>query len=482
MNPVAPFLAVLLTQSSPAAPDSLQLTIYNQNFAVVRQRLSTNLKAGINTLTHTDIPRTLEPDSVVLRDPTGKRELRVLEKSFRPSPLTPEALLSRYEGKVLDFELPQPNGQPRIITGKVLRGSTSTSSGGLTPPLIEIEGKTRFGLPGIPLFPPLSGEDPLKPTLSLLVEAGQSGPLELDLSYLTGTIGWEASYNLIAPEKGDTFHLTGLVTIKNFTGKTFDNARVQLMAGDINKTRFGGMMGGGMPPQLGGMPNIASPVPQRSFDDYHLYSLGRPTSLRDGETKQVEFIQAEKVTAQSIYVYNGSANEQNHFGSLAFQSIPSAREYGTRSNPKVWIVREFKNTAKNGLGVPLPKGRVRFYRKEGEALQFIGENTIDHTPEDALVQLYTGDAFDLVGARRQTTFNYHTTTNTTDEGFEIKLFNHKKEPVVIRIIEKLYRGTNWEVRTASEKFVKKDSDTIEYTVTIPPDGEKTVTYTAHYWW
>lgn len=500
MNVVAPFLFTLLSASAQPKAEQTQLTIYNQNFAVVRQLLSTDLKAGLTTLTRTDVTRTLEPDSVVLRDPTGKRELRVVEQNFRPSALTPETLLERYEGKLLDFEVTEPGGRKRKVTGKVLRsggaaqynryGQIATQAG---QPVVEIEGKTRFGLPGIPLFPPLGSEDILKPTLSLVVESAQAGPLGLELAYLTGGMTWEAAYNLIAPETGDTVSLTGLVTVKNRSGKVFPNTQIQLMAGDVSKLRpagideiissdaensyiggFAGGMGGGMmgPP----------PVTQKTFDEYHLYSLSRKTTLQDGETKQVEFVRSEAIDSERIYVYNGAWIDPNRYRGWGYENIRSSREFGTQSNPKVWVMREFENTEKNHLGIPLPKGRVRFYRKDGDALQFVGENTIDHTPQGEKVRVYTGDAFDNVGERRQTSYSNGPRDNTIDESFEIKVRNRKKEPVTVRVVEKLYRSRNWEIATTSEKFVKKDSNTIEYTVTIPPDGEKTLTYTVHYWW
>ena len=500
MNVVAPFLLTLLSASAQPKAEQTQLTIYNQNFAVVRQLISTDLKAGTNTLTRTDVTRTLEPDSVVLRDPTGKRELRVLEQNFRPSALTPETLLERYEGKLLDFEVTEPGGRKHKVTGKVLRsgGAAQYNRYGqvlsqAAQPVVEVEGKTRFGLPGIPLFPPLSGEDILKPTLSLLVESAQAGALGLELAYLTGGMTWEAAYNLVAPETGDTVSLTGLVTVKNRSGKVFPNTQIQLMAGDVSKLRPAGIneiisndadntLIGGFAGMGGGAFMGPLPVTQKTFDEYHLYSLSRKTTLQDGETKQVEFVRSETIDSERVYVYNGAWIDPNRYRGWDYENIRSSREFGTQSNPKVWVMREFENTEKNHLGIPLPKGRVRFYRKDGDALQFVGENTIDHTPQGEKVRVYTGDAFDIVGERRQTNYSDNSSKRTIDESFEIKVRNRKKETVTVRVVEKLYRSWNWEIPMASEKFVKKDSNTIEYTVTIPPDGEKVVTYTAHYWW
>jgi hypothetical protein len=487
-------IPICLALATAGEQRPVQLTIYNQNFAVVRQSLMTELKSGVNTLTLTDVTRTLEADSVVLRDPDGKRELRVLEQNFRPNVVTPELLLSQYEGKTLQFEVIEPGGKRSLVSGKVIRSGMAAEYNpnqpylsynySPPPPLIEVNGMLRFGLPGTPLFPSLTGDDVLKPTLSLVVEAAKNGAANLELTYLTGNITWEAAYNLVSPEKGDEVQLTGLVTMRNQSGKTFSEAQIQLMAGDVSKLQPAGMAGG-MGSGFGGAAARSMQPPsvtQKTFDEYHLYTLGRQATLHNGEIKQVEFVRSEKIASKRIYVYSGVSIDPNRYSGWSQDNYFSQREYGSQSNPKVWVMREFENTQKNNLGIPLPKGRIRFYRKDGETLQFVGENTIDHTPQGEKVRVYTGDAFDIVGERRQTNFVYDAEKRTVEESFEIKVRNRKTEPVDVRVAEKLYRGTNWEVRTSTEKFEKKDSTSIEYLISIPANGEKIITYTAHYFW
>jgi hypothetical protein len=306
---------------------------------------------------------------------------------------------------------------------------------------------------------------------------------------VSGGFTWKADYNLVAPETGDTVDLVGWVTMQNNSGRTFENARVQLMAGDVSKIQpdysgSGGFGGGG----LGNARAAAAPPPvtEKSFDEYHLYTLARRTTLRDRQTKQVEFARAEGVKAVGIYVYDGAKIDYNRYPGYSAHDMRNEREYGAQSNNKVWVMREFANTKANGLGIPLPKGRVRFYRREaaagaGDALQFIGENTIDHTPQGETLRVYTGDAFDLVGERRQTEFKVQS-NQFVDESFEITLRNRKKEPVEIRVVETLYRGLNWEITQKSDPFTKKDYRTIEFRVTLKPDEERKITYTVHYTW
>ena len=215
-----------------------QLTIYNQNFAVVRVLIPLDLKPGENRIQFTDTTAYLEPASVILRDPTGARTLQILEQNYRADPVSQQLLLSLYEGKTLDFLL-QPNDPKSVLRGKVIRSGYISPragySGAMQEPIIEVDGQLRFGLPGSPVFPALIGDTILKPTLNWILQSDKPGEMNAEFSYVTGQITWNADYNLVAPEKGDQLDLVGWVTVNNQTGKTFDNARIKLMAGNVNK-------------------------------------------------------------------------------------------------------------------------------------------------------------------------------------------------------------------------------------------------------
>jgi hypothetical protein len=222
---------------------------------------------------------------------------------------------------------------------------------------------------------------------------------------------------------------------------------------------------------------MAPAVTEKAFDEFHLYSIARPTTLRDRETKQVEFVHAEHVIAPTIYVYDG-APSYRFYGGLNYD-----QGYGMEGNKKVIVMREFVNSDTNHLGIALPAGKLRFYRRDADGqLEFVGENQIDHTPRNETIRVTTGNAFDLVGERKQTSFRVDTGDKWMNESFEIKLRNRKKEPVEIRVVEHLYRWSNWEITQKSDEFTKKDSQTIEFRVPVKPDEEKTVTYTVHYSW
>jgi hypothetical protein len=297
-------------------------------------------------------------------------------------------------------------------------------------------------------------------------------------------MNWKADYNVVASDQSDVVQLIGWVTIANQSGKSFANARIALMAGDVNKLQpvSGGVNIFAMNGVIAGAGAGGPPVVEKTFDDYHLYTLQNPTTLPDRETKQVEFLRAGQVATKRIYVYDGMQID-NRFQNWSYDTIRNNPEYGTLSNPKVWVMREFVNNEANHLGMPLPQGNVRFYRRDTTGqLEFTGENQIRHTPKDETIHVYTGTAFDVVGERRRTDYQINHGNRTVDEAFEIKLRNHKRDPAAIRVVEHLYRGYNWNIAIETDPHTKKDSQTVEYQIAVKPDEEKILKYSVHYTW
>lgn len=471
--------ALLLLPLAPIMAASPILTIYNQDFAVVRDTVTLDLQAGVNDVNFSGMTAKAETDSVILRDPSGKVEWQILEQSYRNDPVSQQLLLSLNEGKTIDFLVREPMKPDTVVPGKVIR--SGYGAGGQTPsqPVIEVNGKVQFQLPGLPLFPALGDDTILNPTLSWKLNAAKPARVDAELAYVTGGLSWKADYNLVAPEEGDLVDLVGWVTFTNGSGRTVTDAKVKLMAGDVNKIqpaqqKFDGRVAMAM---TAGRP-MEEVVTEKAFSEFHLYTIARPVTLRDQETKQVEFVRAEGVKAPKIYVYDGAAT-----GYGVFPRVRGEGDYGIPTNKKVWVLREFKNAEANHLGLPLPAGRLRFYQQDDDkSLEFIGENEIDHTPKNETVRVYVGNSFDLVGERRRTDFKVNTANRWADESFEIVLRNHKKEPVEIRVVEHLYRFDNWEVTQKSDEYRKLDSHTIEFPITLKPDEERTVTYRVHYSW
>jgi hypothetical protein len=494
---------ILLILASPlllAQETDPNLTIYNQNFAVVRQPINLSLIEGVNHIRFTETTAHLEPDSVILRDPDGVWQLQILEQNYRADPVSQALLLSLYEGETIDFLVQYRDGS-QTVTGKIIRSGyvphqvglsrygtqyynaqMSRAGAGGGQPIIEVDGKLRFNLPGLPLFPTLADDTILKPTLDWQIQSSRAGQLAAELGYVTGGMSWEANYNVVAPEKGDILDLVGWVTIDNQSGKAFPNSQIKLMAGDVNKLQpDGGVATGRMMAMEAKAMDAA--VTEKAFDEYHLYSLNRRTTLHDRETKQVEFIHAEDIQSTRIYFYDGARVNPNRWRGYASHGLLQDANFGIQFNSKVAVMREFENSKENNLGIPMPRGRIRFYREDDDRqLEFTGENLIDHTPKDETIRLKTGDAFDLVGERIRADYRIDTRGHWVDESFEIKLRNHKEEPVVIKVLEHLYRWSNWELVTTSDEYNRLDSQTIEFNVTVEPDEEKVVTYKVHYSW
>jgi len=481
------------------------LTVYNQNFAVVRDQLELNLKKGINELSVTDITAHLEPDSVILRDPKGKRALQILEQNYRSDPVSQGLLLSLYEGKEIDFLVNLGEGKTKTVKGKIVRSGYVPHQSGMQrygsqyvrtqrdyaygpagQPIVEVDGQLHFSLPGQPLFPSLADDTILKPTIHWVLNTNKSGKLDAELNYITGGMSWKADYNLLAGEKGDKLDVIGWITIDNQSGKSFENARIKLMAGDVSKIQQDSRVMYEMAPVSSFARDASMPaaVSEKAFEEYHLYTLNRSATLHDRETKQVEFLRAEGVDSQRLYVYDGAKINYQQYRHYSPEDIRRNRDYGTDCNTKVWVMKEFENSEDNNLGIPLPRGIVRFYRRDDDGqLEFTGENIIDHTPKDETVRVYTGNAFDLVGERIRIEYEIDTGRNWLDESFEIKVRNHKEEGTVeIRIVEHLYRWINWEIEEKSDDFVKTNSQTVEFRVQVPAGEEKVVTYKVHYTW
>lgn len=505
-------LAAQQPADSPSSP-ATALTIYNENFAVARTTLNLDLHPGLNEISTNEVTTQLEPDSVILRDPaaeaSAKPSFRIVEQNYDAAVATQDWLLSKFEGKTIQFEVApsfapgSTQSQERLIAGKIIRApqaQVQNPYGGYDPPaqpLIEVNGQMEFQLPGVPLFPASTDGLMLKPTLRWQIDSDRAQKLAAEFAYITGGLNWEATYNVVTandaspagaavesrPTVQEKADVVGWVTITNRSGAEFPQARIKLMAGDVAKIRREGALGRlEAGPTFAMGQNISNQVTQKPFDDFHLYDLHRTVSLKNGETKQVQFLEANGVTLTRSYLYDGAdANRnQNFYGRQFIQD----QNYGIDgANSKVQIEEEFKNSSANHLGIPLPAGRVRLYRRDADGqMEFVGESMIDHTPTEDTVKISTGSAFDIKGSRRQTDFYVDGGRRTLDEFFEIKVTNQKAEPVTVSVLEHLYRGDTWEIEQKSTDYNKLDSHTIEFPIQVPAKGEATVTYKVRYTW
>jgi hypothetical protein len=444
-------------------------------YAVVRHERELALVRGRNEVRFTDVAAQIDPTTVAFGSLTDPAGTRVIEQNFQFDLVSTEKLLARFIDREISIE--------RLVGDRIetLTGTLLSTQGGIV--LREADGSVRT-VPysaGVKL-PQLPGGLITRPTLVWDLSAGKAGPHRSRVAYQTGGLGWWADYNLTVDEsQGCRLDMGAWVSILNQSGATYPDARIKLVAGDVHRAEFRRRYPAAeVAMKMAREVEDSSGFEERSFFEYHLYTLGRTTTLPDQSTKQIElFPNARGVPCEKTLVYYGQAGQ--HFG---YGSVMSDRNYGVAGSSKVDVYLSFRNREDQGLGVPLPAGRVRVSKLDEAdgSLEFIGEDRIDHTPKNETLQLKLGSAFDVVGERRQTDFRIDSARNTMTEDIEIKLRNRKEEAVTVVVKENLYRWTNWKIASASHEWQKLDSRTIHLPVTIAPDSEAVVRYKVRYSW
>ncbi len=438
-------------------------------FGVIKEVRDVKLDAGLNELRFTDVAQFIDPTTVSFTDLSDPAGTAVHEQNFQFDLVSPQKLLQRY----IDREI-----RVDSVTGKLL----SANQGKLvlqTPEglrIVKQDGQIELGdLPGGLIT---------RPTLVWKVEAGKAGDHKIRTTYQTGGITWRSDYNLVLNQTDTRADLGAWVTLMNLSGAAYKHARLKLIAGDVQRIQpqpqrriFGGQRMAGMAASMEKMG-----FEEKAFFEYHLYTLPRRTDILANTTQQITlFPTARDVTVEKVLVYYGLP-QARHWG--YWSSPQQDRNFGNQSNPKVDVYVRFKNEKKNNLGMPLPKGKVRVYKQDDAdgTLEFVGEDLIDHTAKDEKVLIKLGQSFDVVGERTQTDFKVDTNRKTMTESFRIQVRNHKDTPQKVIIKETLYRCAGWEITKSSDDYEKIDARTIHYTVTVPPDGKKTITYMVRYTW
>ena len=492
-------LAVALAAALPAAaPAQTALTIYSSaqpgtinphafksggegtavpGYALVREERAFPLKAGRNLLRVSDVPGLIDPTTVAFASLTDPKGTRVVEQNFEFDLTSTSKLLSRYLEREITVE--QARGQGvEAITGTLVG-----TLGGLT--LRQADGSVRVIAhhSGVRL-PSLPGGLISKPTLVWDIDTASAGAHKARFSYQTGGMTWWTDYNLTyaEPRPGACkVDVAAWVTIVNQSGAAFADAKLKLIAGDVQRAQPRAYPSAQAPAAMRMRDAKAEAFEEKAFFEYHLYTLGRPASLANNSTKQIElFPTAADVGCEKTLVYYGQGAMYPYYGSPAIDRNP-----GVQSNKKVDIHLRVKNAAANGLGVPLPAGKIRVSKLDpaDRSLEFIGEDLIDHTAREETVQIRLGSAFDVVGERRQVDFRVDTSAKWMEEDIEVKVRNQKPdEAVTVLVRENLYRWSNWTLVRKSQEFTKEDARTIHFPVRINPKGEATVRYTVRYTW
>ena len=446
-------------------------------YAIVRHEREIALNAGRNPVRFTDVAALIDPTTVSFSSLTDPAGTRVMEQNFQFDLVSPEKLLTRFIDRDIAVERMVGN---RIET---LEGKLLSTQGGMV--IREADGSVRT-LPynaGVKL-PSLPGGLITRPTLVWDVIAGKAGTHRTRVAYQTGGMTWWADYNLTFAEGKDAnsckVDIGAWVSILNQSGGSYPDAKIKLVAGDVHRAEYPATAAPMMARRA--MADVAEEranFAEKSFFEYHLYTLGRPSSLPDNSTKQIElFPKVAGVACEKTLVYYGQAGQWYGGGPM------TDRSYGVTGNRKVDTYLSFRNRSEDGMGVPLPSGRVRVAKLDEAdgSLEFIGEDRIDHTPKNETVQLKLGSAFDVVGERKQVDFKVDSNRNTMTEEIEVRIRNRKEEAVRVIVKENLYRWTNWKITQANQPYEKQDSRTIYFPVSVAADGEAVVRYTVRYTW
>ena len=448
-------------KSGAQGREKLAITVYNQGFGLVRDVRRVKLGEGRVELEFADVSAHIQPETVHVQALGQDDPLQVLEQNYRYDLLTPEKLLEKYEGKqVTVYRYNEKTGKDEKLSAKVL-----AVKGG---PILEIDGEVTYDFPGRIAFPGVPSNLVSKPSLVWLLDS-KVAEQKLEVSYLTRELGWKADYVFVIDAKDAHGDLTGWVTLSNQSGTDYEHARLKLVAGDVQR----------LAPDRGGVTadrlvrvtessNHEAGFKEESFFEYHLYTLQRPTTLLDQEQKQVTLLEAQGAKVKKQLIYYGA---QHYFRGRYGQVI---------ANQKVGVYLKLKNSKQSGLGMPLPAGTVRVYKSDSSgARQFIGEDHIDHTPKDEEVRIKMGEAFDVVGERKQRNWTSLGRCGSESE-WEVELRNHKDEAVSVQIFEPV--GGDWEVTQSSHRPKKEDARTLVFDVQVPANGKTKVSYRVRVRW
>jgi len=445
--------------STASDQSGLAVTIYNDNLALVKDTRRVRLGRDFNQLAWREVSAQMRPETAQLRNLSSPAGFRLQEQNFDFDLLTPQKLLEKYVGRDVSVirMFPGTDAETRE-TATVL----STNNGVV---LKFADGRIETGVPGRLVFPGVPDTLRDTPTLVISLLNATAGMQNLELSYLTSGLSWRADYVAELNADDDRIDLNGWVTLTNQSGAAYPNAKLQLVAGDLNRVREAQPLPRTTMAMAAKMADAAD-MQQESLFEYHLYTLQRPTTLAENQTKQVALMSASPVPVKKEFLLEGA----NYYYSGQYGEI------GQKIRVGVFV--EFDNKGE-GLGIPLPRGVIRVYKRDGEGnVQFVGEDRIDHTPKNETVRLKLGEAFDITADRKQTAFEKLAGTSRTshvfESAYEIVLKNAKPEAITVTVREPM--PGDWTMISESQPHIKAASDTAEWKVKVPAEGKTTLTY------
>ena len=445
-------------RSSEADRESVAITVYNQNFGLVREVRSVPVGLGPVELEYGDVASAIQTETVHVR-PLGGR-FDVLEQNYQYDLLSPQKLLEKYVGRTVTVYRFNPETKREEALGaEVLSVNNGT--------ILRIGDEITFNYPGRMAFPEVPENLIAEPTLLWRANSGAADQ-RLEVSYLTNQLNWKSDYVMVISDDDARADLTGWVTLTNNSGATYENARLKLVAGDVQRLGDADDMRKAASMVARGEVAEDRAFSEEGFFEYHLYTLGRPTTVRNNEQKQVTLLDASHFGVDKRMIFYGAAYYyRGSYGEIA-------------SNQKVGVFLDFENSEENHLGMALPAGVVRVYKEDSSgAQQFIGEDRIDHTPRDERVRIRMGDAFDVVGDRRQMTYRVLSSC-VSESTWKVELRNHKDEDVEVQVVEPI--GGEWHILSSSHPATRVDANTFRFDVAVPARDSTSIDYTVRVRW
>ncbi len=450
-----PALGAEVVSSSEADRTGVEVTVYNTDLALVKDVRSILLKEGQGELRFMDVASAIRPETVHVKSLNDPRSLAILEQNYEYDLISPEKLLEKFVGRTVKIEVWNDyQGKREIVEGTLL----STNNG----LVFDIGGQIYLNYPGLKIVPSIPDNLYARPTLAWLYANSAKEKHDVEVSYLTKGMTWKADYIFVLDDADTAADLTGWVTLNNRSGAAYRDATLKLIAGEVQTIAdvvpppmYRGM---GMP-----VPEAAPSFVEESFFEYHIYNLSRKTTIGNNQTKQISLLEAFGTKIGKEYITRG---ERHYFTSSLQRGL---------LKQKVDVVISFKNSEENNLGMPLPKGIIRLYKKDSQgSLQFIGEDRIEHTPRNEEVRLRVGEAFDVVAERRQTRYR-KLADNLYETSWELVVRNRKKEEsVVVSFLEPVWG--DWEVIASTHPYEQADAFTLRFDVPAKPDEEVVVKF------
>ena len=452
--------AVQEKPSTLADQQSVAVTIYNENLALVKDTRRVLLENGPNRLALREVSGRMRPETAQLRSITHPGALALLEQNFDFDLLTPAKLLEKYVGRTVRIVRTHPTtGAESFEQATVLAANSGV--------VLKIGDRIETGLPGRIVYDGVPANLRDRPTLVTELTSARAGTQTLELSYLSAGLAWRADYVAELDAADSALDLNGWVTLTNTSGTAYPNARLQLVAGDVNRVRDELRMAAKNGALRAAVAEAPRSMAQEQLFEYHLYTLQRPTTIADNQTKQVALLGASAVPVTKELVLQG--NDYYYRASVG----------GIGQKMKVGVFVQFENREASRLGMPMPKGVVRVYKKDSAGnAQFIGEDAIDHTPKNESVRLKLGEAFDVTADKKQTDFKrrdtYSPWSYVHESAYELVLKNAKKEAVTVIVREPV--PGDWSMLEQSHKHVKAASGTAEWKIQVPAEGSATLKY------